>query len=148
MSCSLEKRRGWTDLSDHVYFNDYRRRLRNGRRMWSCEQFAGHRPALDRIGRVQLNLPGKVDPRVVAVKSGSAQQPHRDISPSPFSLRTNCPFSLLYTSTGVIGVHSTYHIATMSPVGSAKNAQKESTMARVLGAGMYNHINAIISIAQ
>lgn len=36
----------------------------------------------------------------------------------------------------------------MSPIGSAKTAQKESTMARVLGAGMYNHINAIISIAQ
>lgn len=36
----------------------------------------------------------------------------------------------------------------MSPVGSAKNAQKESTMARVLGAGIYNHINAVISIAQ
>jgi hypothetical protein len=88
MSCSLKKRRGWTDISDHVDFNDYRRRLRNGRRMWSCEQFAGHRPALDRIGRVQLNLPGKVDPRVVAVE---VAQHHRDNSPSPFLFASIVP---------------------------------------------------------
>ena len=42
-----------------------------------------------------------------------------------------------------------YHIATMSPIGgSAKDAQKESTLARVLGAGMYRRSNAIVSIAQ
>jgi hypothetical protein len=81
LTSSQEKRRSWTDLSDHVDSDDYSKRLRNGRRMWSCEQFAGHRPALDRIGRVQLNLPGKVDPRVVAVELA---QHHRDNSPSPF----------------------------------------------------------------
>lgn len=148
-SC-IKKRRSWTDLSDHVNGYDHKQRLiRNGVVMRSCLCTS---PDIGPRGLrvLQSNLIERLQlvEKLTLESSqwkGSTLSRHLSIT---FSLRSNCPFSLLFLSTGVLGVHSTHHIAIMSPIGSAKTAQKESTMARVLGAGMYNHINAIISIAQ